>query len=92
LQRQSGRIDIGGRKGATDGESQRPPAGETPVDYVFAFPNGLKVTVDDRAGDVSGTFPQWRLLQRGKGDIFLHKYYRRGEATDPITTVISVVE
>lgn len=92
LQRQSGRIDIGGGKGAPADESQTPPAGKTPVDYVFAMRNGLKVVVDAQAGGASGAFPQWRLLQRGKEDVFLHKYYRRGEAPNPITTVISVVE
>lgn len=92
LRRESGRIVIGNNRPAVPGEPPLPKGGTTPVDYIFAMRNGLKVVVDARSDASSGTFPQWRLLQRGKKDIFLHKYYRRGEANPTVTTFISVVE
>lgn len=92
VRQDGGRVDIGGKRPAAVENSPKPAGGTAPVDYVFAMRNGLKVVVDAQADGSSGAFPQWRLLQRGKGDVFLHKYYRRGEASPTITTFISVVE
>lgn len=90
--RESGRIDITSKGRTVAEKPQTPAGGSSLVDYVFAMRNGLKVIVDAQPAGSSGAFPQWRLLQRGKGDVFLHKYYKRGEAAPNITTFISVVE
>lgn len=92
LRRESGRIVIGNNRPTAAEKPPLPTSGTTPVDYIFAMRNGLKIIVDARSDGSSGAFPQWSLLQRGKGDVFLHKYYRRGEAAPTISTVISVVE
>lgn len=92
IRRETGQIVIGGKR-SSDGDKPEPPTGgATPVDYVFAMRNGLKVVVDAQSDGSATAFPQWRLLQRGKRDVFLHKYYRRGEAPPSVTTFISVVE
>ncbi len=92
VRRLSGKVEIAGKRGVEAIESQSPPADDRLVDYVFTMENGLKIVVDGHGNEAAQDFPQWRLLQRGETDVFLHRYFRRGEAPKSVRTVISVVE